>query len=99
MSRRKNDAASRPDEENPEWTVDDFRRARPASEVLPEFIGEAATQELMRQSAARRQKPERKVSETLRLDPEVLEAYRQEGAGWQARMNDVLRQHMPRRQK
>ena len=29
--------ASRPDEDNPEWTKEDFARARPASEVLPEF--------------------------------------------------------------
>jgi hypothetical protein len=27
-----------PDEENPEWTKDDFARARPAAEVLPKFI-------------------------------------------------------------
>ncbi len=28
-------AASRPDAENPEWTTEDFRRARPLLEVLP----------------------------------------------------------------
>ena len=32
-----NDRASRPDEDNPEWTKEDFARARPAAEVLPEF--------------------------------------------------------------
>jgi uncharacterized protein (DUF4415 family) len=36
----------------------------------------------------------RKVNQTLRLDPDVLEAYRGEGSGWQARINDLLRAHM-----
>jgi uncharacterized protein (DUF4415 family) len=35
----------------------------------------------------------------LRLDPNVVEAYRQEGPGWQAHMHNVLRQHMPRHSK
>ena len=45
--------ASRPDEDNPEWTKEDFARARPAAEVLPEFIGEKATQELMQENAGK----------------------------------------------
>ncbi len=31
---------------------------------------------------------------TLRLDPDVIEAFKATGAGWQARMNDVLRKGM-----
>ena|SRR5271167_362542 len=92
-----NNRASRPDEDNPEWTKEDFARARPAVEVLPEFIGEKATQELMRRSRGRPRKADRKVNQTLRLDQEVLEAYRREGRGWQTRINEVLRQHMPQR--
>jgi uncharacterized protein (DUF4415 family) len=92
-----NNRASRPDEDNPEWTKEDFARARPAAEVLPEFIGEKATQELVRRSRGRPQKADRKVNQTLRLDQEVLEAYRREGRGWQTRINEVLRQHMPQR--
>src|ERR1700759_3140013 len=95
--KRDDDPASRPDDENPEWTAKDFANARPAAEVLPKFIGEKATQELMRRSRGRPQKADRKVNQTLRLDPDVLNAYRQEGSGWQARMNQVLREHMPRR--
>src|ERR1700687_2865403 len=92
-----NDRASRPDEDNPEWTKEDFARARPAAEVLPEFIGEKATQELMRRSRGRPQKADRKVNQTLRLDREGVGAYRREGRGWQTRINEVLRQHMPQR--
>jgi uncharacterized protein (DUF4415 family) len=93
----KNDQASRPDEDNPEWTKEDLTRARPAAEVLAEIIGEKAAQELIRRGRGRPQKADKKVNQTLRLDPDVLEAFRQEGSGWQARINQVLRENMPRR--
>jgi uncharacterized protein (DUF4415 family) len=91
------DRVSRPDEDNPEWTKEDFARARPAAEVFPQFIGEKATQELMRRSRGRPRKADRKVNQTLRMDADVLEAYRRAGKGWQTRINEVLRQHMPQR--
>jgi uncharacterized protein (DUF4415 family) len=99
MAKKANDRASRPDDDNPEWTKDDFARARPAPEALPEFIGEKATEELMRRSRGRPPKRNKKVNQTLRLDTDVLEAFRQEGSGWQARINEILRENMPRREK
>jgi uncharacterized protein (DUF4415 family) len=96
MSKKADNRASRPDEDNPEWTTEDFARSRPASELLPKFIGQQATDELMRRGPGRPAKPDRKVNQTLRLDPDVVEAYRRQGAGWQVHMNDVLRQNMPR---
>ena len=95
----KSDQASRWDDDNPEWTKEDFARARPAAEVLPEFIGKNVTQELMRRSRGRPRKADKKVNQTLRLDPDVLEAFRQEGSGWQARINEILRENMPRRER
>lgn len=32
-----------------------------------------------------------KVSTTIRLDPDVLAAFKAEGPGWQSRINDALR--------
>jgi uncharacterized protein (DUF4415 family) len=96
MSKRKDDPAAKPDDDNPEWTAEDFRRARPAAKVLGKYIGEQATQELMRRGRGRPQNPDKKVNQTLRLDPDVVAAYRNSGAGWQARMNTVLRDHMPK---
>jgi uncharacterized protein (DUF4415 family) len=32
-----------------------------------------------------------KVSQTLRLDADIVEAFKKTGAGWQTRMNDALR--------
>ena len=37
-----------------------------------------------------------KVSTTIRLDADILEAYRAQGPGWQTRINEVLRQHLER---
>ncbi|MEL6915906.1 MAG: BrnA antitoxin family protein [Pseudomonadota bacterium] len=35
--------------------------------------------------------PVTKVSTTLRLDPDVIEAFKADGPGWQSRMNAALR--------
>jgi hypothetical protein len=36
----------------------------------------------------------RKVQQSLRLSPEVLEHFRATGPGWQARIDEVLRRHV-----
>jgi len=96
MSKKKGDPASQPDHENSEWTAEDFRRARVSLEMIAEvFCGDAT--ETLRRSRGRPPKEDRKVNQTLRLDPDVLEAYRHEGSGWQTRINEVLREHMPKR--
>jgi uncharacterized protein (DUF4415 family) len=95
MAKVKDGRTSRPDADNPEVKTADFKRARPASEVLPRIIGEKATQELMQHGVGRPAKADKKVNQTPRLDADVVEAFRQEGRGWQARTNDLLRQHMP----
>ena len=95
MNERDDDRASRPDDDNPEWTPADFRAARPALEVVARVFGPEA-EEALRRGPGRPVKPARKINQTLRLDPDVLEAYRQQGSGWQTRINDVLRAHMPK---
>jgi uncharacterized protein (DUF4415 family) len=95
--RAKSDRASRPDDDNPEWTKADFAAARPASEAVPEFIGEQAARELVRRSRGQPPKADKKVNQTLQLDPDVLEAFRREGSSWQVRINEILRRNMPRR--
>jgi uncharacterized protein (DUF4415 family) len=97
MAKISEKAASMPDDENPEWTAADFAQAKPAKDVLASYIGEAAAESLLRRGRGRPQVENRKINQTLRIDADVLEAYRQEGKGWQALMNRVLRQHMPSR--
>ncbi len=73
--------------ENHEWTREDFRRARPAKEVLPpDFF-----RELDKRRTRGPQKVPTKKLVSLRLDPEVLEKLRSSGPGWQGRANAALR--------
>jgi uncharacterized protein (DUF4415 family) len=88
------DPASRPDEENPEWTREEIRNARPALEVFAEVFGPEAA-DMLRRGRGRPVKMDKKVNQTLRLDVDVVEAYRRSGPGWQALMNRVLRENMP----
>ncbi len=32
---------------------------------------------------------------SLRLDPDIVERFRATGPGWQSRINDTLREHLP----
>ena len=98
MKKKNADRASRPDDENPEWTPEDLAKARPALEVVADVFGPAAA-ESIRRGRGRPAKVDKKVNQTLRLDADVLDAYRQQGSGWQTRINQVLREHMPERQK
>lgn len=84
---------SRPDAENPEWTEEDFRRARPALEVLPKEVVEA-----IRRYRGQRgpQKAPTKELISLRVDRDVAAAYRATGPGWQARANEALRAYAQR---
>ena len=79
---------SQPDAENPELTEEDFRRARPALEVLPKNVV-AAIRRYRGQRGPQKNPTKELVS--LRIDREVVEAYRATGAGWQTRANEALR--------
>ncbi len=93
MATKKIDAASRPDDESPEWTRKDFKRARPALALVGEVFGAEAAQAIS-QRRGRPRKASPKINQTLRLDADVVEAYRRQGRGWQTRINALLRAHM-----
>ena len=99
MSNTQKPSATRLDVDNPEWTPEDMAKARPAADVLQGLIGAKAADELLRRGKGRPLKEDRKVNQTIRLDPDVLEAFRNEGKGWQSLINQVLRQNMPKHQK
>lgn len=98
MGKRREDPASRPDDENPEWSAASVKRARPALDLMTEVFGGQVADDL-RRGRGRPAKSDRKVNQTLRLDADVLEAYRQSGKGWQTRINQLLRENMPGEQK
>lgn len=95
MARKPNPALI--DQENPEWTDEDFARARPAAEVLREQFGAEAAAHLLRPKRGRPPKATRKRAINIRLSPEVLAYFRATGPGWQTRMDEVLRKHAARR--
>ena len=66
-----------------EWTAEDFERARPASEVLPQLVDE------YRKSRGPQKAPT-KVQISMRLSPEVVDYFKAQGRGWQTRINEVL---------
>jgi uncharacterized protein (DUF4415 family) len=78
------------DDDNPEWTKEEFARARPISD-FPQL---AAAFPKARGRPTGSTKPDAKKSITLRLDPDVLAAFKASGAGWHARINNALRQAM-----
>jgi uncharacterized protein (DUF4415 family) len=96
MKTRKDDPAAKPDKDNPEWTAAEIKKARPALDVVDEVFGKHASEQL-RRGRGRPPKEDRKVNQTIRIDADVLAAYRQQGKGWQTRINEVLREHMPPR--
>jgi uncharacterized protein (DUF4415 family) len=75
------------DDDNPEWTAADFKRAVPFS-ALPESL---QTTLLGLKGRGMQQLPT-KVSTTVRFDRDVLEAFRSTGRGWQTRMNEALKE-------
>lgn len=75
------------DDENPEWTKEDFARARPASELPPEVLAAFPN------TKARGGRPpgSSKQSVSIRLDKDVLAKFRATGPGWQSRINEALK--------
>jgi uncharacterized protein (DUF4415 family) len=71
------------DDENPEWTEEDFKRAVPFAK-LPEPL---KAKLLGRPKAA-----QTKERITIRLSPEVVQAFRATGNGWQTRVDAALKE-------
>ncbi len=71
-----------------ELTKADMRRFRPAHEVVPHIVKAYQTGALRVRG---RPKSSQKSAVSLRLDNDVIEALRATGAGWQTRVNDLLK--------
>ena len=73
------------DDENPEWTDADFAKATRHAGVR---LGDLTPKSLGR---GRPKLEHPKESIKLRIDADVLDAYRQTGSGWQTKINADLR--------
>lgn len=75
------------DEDNPEWTEEDFARSRPASELPPHLLAAFPNTK----SRGGRPAGSDKQLVSIRLDKEVVEKFRATGPGWQTRINSILK--------
>ena len=75
------------DEDNPEWTDEDFAKARPYDE-LPEEL-----KRVFKRGRGPQKAPTKQLV-SLRLSPDVLERFKASGPGWQTRIDGVLREHV-----
>jgi uncharacterized protein (DUF4415 family) len=73
------------DPDNPEWTAADFRRARPAREVVPHIV-----EAYLKRKGRPPEGAASKVQVTLRLDPAIIAHFKARGPGWQTRINEAL---------
>lgn len=72
--------------DNPELTDAELAGARHGADGMPPEMAAVFINRGGRPKAE-----QRKVSVTIRLDPDVVDAFKATGPGWQTRMNDVLR--------
>ena len=72
------------DPDNPEWTAEMFKRARPAIEVHPHLVAHSLRRKHKEEGLSKRE-----VS--IELDIDLLAHFLEGGPGWQERLNDALR--------
>ncbi len=75
----------------PEATEAWFAKARPAKDVLKELVGPEAAEEMLRPKRGRPVSARPKQHVNIRLDADILEAFKDGGVGWQTRINSALR--------
>lgn len=71
--------------ESPELTQAEIATARSFTEAFPALV------EAARRSIGRPKSANPKIAVSLRLDPDVVAAFKASGQGWQSRINAALR--------
>ena len=80
------------DDDNPEWTEADFKRARPASEILPPDLLAGLVSIKKQRGERGPQKTQIKDPVTMPLSHEVVEQFKSTGRGWQTRIDAALKE-------
>jgi len=79
------------DAENPNWTIQTFKKSRPAKEVLPKIFSDQISQELLKpRGRPRLETPKERIN--IRLSYEVIQHFKSSGVGWQTRIDAALRE-------
>jgi len=79
------------DDDIPELDADWRTRARPAREMLPEIFGPEVAARMLN-PRGRPPAATRKLPTTIRLDADIMGAFKAAGRGWQTRINAILRE-------
>jgi uncharacterized protein (DUF4415 family) len=91
------------DLDNPELTSEDIRRMRPMRdnpEMLKRMLEASANlRERKKHEPDRSKLGNPGVEVTLHLDEEVVNSFKEDGPGWQARINEELKKTVRRRKK
>jgi uncharacterized protein (DUF4415 family) len=74
-----------------ELTADDFKKMRPAREVLPQLV---KAQREGRLRVRGLQKTPTKAQMTIRLSQDVINFFKSKGRGWQTHMDKALKEYM-----
>jgi uncharacterized protein (DUF4415 family) len=69
--------------DNPTWTKDDFAKAKSFDQAFPALARRRG-----------KQKAPTKKAISMRIDADILDAYKATGTGWQSRINSDLRRVM-----
>lgn len=72
-----------------ELTAGDFKRMRPAREVVPDIVKAYKEGRLKVRGP---QKTPTKTQLTLRLSRDIVEAFKSDGKGWQTRIDKALKE-------
>ena len=89
MSKKQNPEFA--DTENPNWTIQTFKKSRPAKEVLPKIFSDQISQELLKpRGRPRLETPKERIN--IRLSYEVIQHFKSSGVGWQTRIDAALRE-------
>jgi uncharacterized protein (DUF4415 family) len=89
MPRRPN--PQKTDSDSPELTKEWFVNAKPAKAVLPSLFDKKTSAQLLAPKRGRPPLMTTKEHINIRLDADVLSAFKKSGTGWQTRVNDALR--------
>ena len=72
------------DPENPEWSAEDFAKAKPFADLFPELAVS------IKRARGRPRVREPKQAVTLRLSPSTIAKFKAKGGDWRARMAKAL---------
>jgi uncharacterized protein (DUF4415 family) len=80
------------DADSPELTKEWFSKAKPATEMLPKLFAKKTANQLLTPKRGRPPSLAAKEHINIRIDADVLNAFKKGGTGWQTRVNNALRE-------